>query len=167
MQLIKWKEIYLDSKIWFSLMRFIRSRRSTCPRGFPNVPWTQNTATITNKIFIFANCVCHWSLKSWMCGFYTVWNLFTQHLGNLLDSPKTKEKHVWRIASSHMNDKSSLVNFKFIYTICDVILSYSQKLGKSWFNINHTCFRNFSLNCRTQENICCGGCVTYICIFSV
>ena len=46
--------------------------------------------------------------------------------GICLTLQKPKKKHVWRIASSHMNDKSSLVNFKFIYTICDVILSSSQ-----------------------------------------
>ena len=88
-------ETYLDSIMRFPFIL------SSLPIELLNVSWTQIIAIIKKKqIFIFANLFCHWGFKVEPLSFYELWNLFTQHLGNLPDSKNQRKKHVWRRASS-------------------------------------------------------------------
>ena len=128
---MKWKT-YLDSIMRFPLIL------SSLPRELLNVSWTQKIAIIKKKqIFIFANLFCHWGFKVEPLSFYELWNLFTQHLGNLPDSKNQRKKHVWRRASSsHLKVEIPrhrhkwifclVWTFEFIYTIWSVILSYTK-----------------------------------------
>ena len=96
--------------------------------------------------------------QSWASSFYELWNLFTQHLGNLPDSKNQRKKHVWRRASSsHLKVEIPrhrhkwifclVWTFEFIYTIWSVILSYT-KLG-IFYHI-HSC-QNRIISSGTDE----------------